>query len=80
MKHSEHLVDLTNLGDDISDTRFTNAAHLFILLLYGMEINQTTMTATPNDLRQIFCKLATNRGCFPSAHLEMQSSAPNLDE
>ena len=51
LQYRKHLQDMTNLGENIEDTHFINVARVFILLLHGLKMNQTTLEMTLDDLR-----------------------------
>ena len=46
-----HIKDLVNLGDDIHNSKFVDAACHFLLMMYGVKKNSKVISLTPDDYR-----------------------------
>lgn len=51
VNEKSHIKDLVNLGDDIHDSKFTDAARHFLLMMYGVKKNSKLISMTLDDYR-----------------------------
>ena len=61
MMHTKtQIMDLADLGDNIHDSKFTDAAHHFLLMMYGVKMkNSKSITMTLDDYRFVIASTLT---------------------